>query len=172
MGKGGRKLREKILIGRPENRFGYPNAIFHPHLAKLQYNLERLQGPDYEEISPTGREFIGVSDRFRASALNEYDNKAGRWSNVREFFIRILGNTCHEQKWIHTNENVTAIPDVLWGTVQNEDKNRIHPHVILEVKEEKGCGEPTMQCVKHYARSCQIWVVCNGLYYIPFTELD
>ncbi|KAH9996424.1 hypothetical protein BJV74DRAFT_289401 [Russula compacta] len=162
LGEAGRKLREKIFIGRPENLFGYPNAIFHPHLAKLQYNLERLQRFDYdsEEISSTEREFLGVSDDFRGNALKDYDKAAARWSNAREFFVRIFGNTCQEQKWIHRsddNKKVAAIP-VLWGTVQDEDENRVLPHVILETKKEKGCGEPTMQCVKYYARSCQRYV--------------
>ncbi|KAH9973957.1 hypothetical protein BJV74DRAFT_982906 [Russula compacta] len=164
LGVAGRELRQKIYIGRPEGRFGYPNAIFHRHLGKLHYNLERLHGPNYldsEELSATEMKFLDVSRNFLRNALNDYENEEARWSSSRQFFTRVFGSPGHEQKGIPKSDfddKVVGVPDVVWGTMRDKGDRRILPHVILEVKKEKGCGEPTMQCVKYYARCCHLWL--------------
>ncbi|KAI0000814.1 hypothetical protein BJV74DRAFT_882649 [Russula compacta] len=146
LGAAGRELRQKIYIGRPEGRFCYPNAIFHRHLAKLHYDLERLQAPnhyhDSEELSATEMKFLDVSRSFLRNALNDYENEEARWSSSRQFFTRIFGNPGHEQKGIpksDTDSTAVGVPDVVWGTAQDKGGKRILPHVILKVKKEKGC---------------------------------
>jgi hypothetical protein len=168
MGLAGRNLRENIFIGRPSAHLGYPNAIFDPDLAKLHHRLEVLNSADDSgPLSPTELGFVDVSRDFLFKVIKDHTTEESYWEDCEKFFEGIFGSKGHSQKPIRTSatENtVAAIPDVFWGILQGQGAKRSLPHVVLEAKKEKGCGHPTMQCIKDYSRSCFVWSVCYALY--------
>jgi hypothetical protein len=160
LGMNGKNIRNKILIGRPEHHFGYPNAIFNHPLAILHYKLNVLDNHE----AHSEMEFLDVSNKFLTNMLADYPDENSRWEACHKFFTDILGKGKEQMP------PAQSASHSFWSTVPSFKRSptsplQAFPCVILEVKREKGCGQPMLQCVKYYAEICSKWVVRNALYY-------
>ena len=143
-------MRKDILIGRPEGQFGFPVAIYNPHLAKLQYRLSKLDCKldEAKKLFPKEDAFWLTSANFLQAQIKDYTSETHRWLAAKPYFQELASVVGVDQYSIHrTAKNSTAKAHMV--NVTKAGGMEV-PHLIGETKNVFGVGgQPVLQAVRY-----------------------
>jgi len=144
-------------MGRPLGHSGFPVSLYEPDLAMLERKIA-TSGDDDLSLFPDAANYLDVSKEFFEAAVSEHIDKTSRMNCSRSYLVKTFGDVAKEQFYIPWTQKQKK-PSAIGETVAKADMTFITrsdygemaiPRILVEVKKEKGVGEPVGQCVKEY----------------------